>query len=110
LQGRDVAVTIRAVTFEKVGMEQEQKAILYFVGKAKGVILNKTNCRSIVEITGSGVTEEWVGSVITLYPTRTEFQGETVDCIRVKASRGQAKLRMTPPPPVVRVDDDEIPF
>src|SRR5678816_1403114 len=84
LAGRAVVVTIDRVEFEPVGRDKEVKAVVYFVGKTKGVVLNKTNARKITEITGSALTEEWVGSAITIYPTETEFAGETVECIRVK--------------------------
>jgi len=128
LQGRDVVVTIERVEFEAVGREREMKAIVYFVGKTKGVVLNKTNAKKIVEIAGSALTEDWYGTTITLYPTETEFGGETVDCIRVKAParvaqpvRRPAPAIIAPPaPPVVRsngastpapeITADDIPF
>jgi hypothetical protein len=120
LGGRPVVVTIRSVEFEPVGRDREMKAVVYFVGKQKGVVLNKTNARKITEITGSALTEEWVGSAITIYPTETEFAGETVECIRIKAVNKAGMSRMTPnpktPPPPVEVDhtadvdEDSIPF
>ncbi len=110
LHGREVTVTITKVSFEPVGREREMKAILYFVGKTKGVVLNKTNAKKVTEIAGSAITEDWSGVAIALYPTETEFGGETVDCIRVRAvSRFQAP-RVALPEPVVQVSDDEIPF
>ena len=30
----------------------------------------------------------WIGKSVVLYPATTSFGGETVDCIRVKESRG----------------------
>jgi hypothetical protein len=130
LQGRDVVVTIEHVDFKLVGRERERKAVVYFVGKVKGMILNKTNARKIVEIIGSALTEDWYGNTITLYPTETEFGGETVDCIRVKAPvraappvrRPTPAIVAPPAPPVVRsngaqhaannpeITADDIPF
>ncbi len=120
LQGREVTVTIVKVGFEAVGREREMKAILYFAGKTKGVVLNRTNARKIVEIAGSALTEDWTGTQIKLFPTETEFGGETVDCIRVKAVGPSVMSRMTPAPPpvkpvplpepVIQIHDDEIPF
>ena len=116
LGGRQVVVTIDRVEFEPVGRDKEVKPVLYFVGKTKGVVLNKTNGRKITEITGSAMTEEWVGSAITIYPTETEFAGETVECIRVKpVAKGVPKMgRMTKPDPApsspVEDDDGSIPF
>jgi RNA polymerase subunit RPABC4/transcription elongation factor Spt4 len=119
LQGRQVVVTMDRVEFEPVGRDKEMKAVLYFVGKQKGVVLNKTNAKKITEIAGSALTEEWQGVAVVLYPTETEFAGETVDCIRIKAVQKAKMQRMTPlppPPPAVAEDnhevsdDDPIPF
>lgn len=121
LQGRELVVTILKVTFEAVGREKEMKAVIYFEGKQKGIVLNKTNAKKIIEITGSAITEEWGGCQIKIYPTETEFGGETVDCIRVKPV-GKPAMRMTPtpkPPPVTAppaepepppLYSDDIPF
>ena len=98
LGGREVVVTIDRVTFEAVGREKEMKAVLYFVGKQKGIVLNKTNAKKIIEISGSAITEEWAGTSIKIYPTETEFGGETVDCIRIKPVGKQA-ITMTAPAP-----------
>lgn len=119
LQNQTAVVTIDKVAFEAVGREREQKAVLYFVGKTKGVVLNKTNAKKIIEISGSALTEDWTGLTIALYPTETEFGGETVDCIRVKAAPSQPRLRPqpvapTPAPAAARstgaISTDEIPF
>ena len=116
LKGATTTVTIEKVLYELVGRERETKPVVYFVGKTKGVVLNKTNARKITELAGSGITEEWTGVAIALYPTETEFSGEMVDCIRVKAApRGsQAKIPLAPPalvaPIVPDLRDDEIPF
>lgn len=120
LQGREVVVTIDRVEFEAVGREREMKAVVYFQGKQKGIVLNKTNAKKIIEISGSALTEEWGGTQIKIYPTETEFGGETVDCIRIKPVGKAAMGRMTPAPKPVPVavpedhsaplTDDEIPF
>lgn len=113
LQGREAVVTIDRVEFEAVGREREMKAVVYFQGKQKGIVLNKTNAKKIIEIAGSSLTEEWHGTAITLYPTETEFGGETVDCIRIKPVGKNAKKRAPVPPPPVSPEpltDDDIPF
>jgi hypothetical protein len=121
LKGAQVVVTIDRVEFEPVGRDKEMKAIVYFVGKTKGVVLNKTNARKITEISGSPLTEEWAGTAIVLYPTETEFAGETVECIRIKPVNKAKMGRMTPQPPPAPapepdydhgapVTEDEIPF
>jgi hypothetical protein len=125
LQGSQVVVTIHNVTFEEVGIKRDQKPVVYFVGKRKGLVLNKTNARKITEVTGSALTEEWIGHAIVLYPTETEYQGDTVETIRVKPVTKAVMGRMTPtpapstpqPPPVdnhqehaAPLTDDDIPF
>ena len=79
-------VTIACVEHEPVGREREMKAVLYFEGKEKGVVLNKTNAKKITDLVGSPETEDWTGFKIRLFATTTEFGGETVECIRVKAA------------------------
>ncbi|HEY2979923.1 MAG TPA: hypothetical protein VGJ22_01975 [Anaerolineales bacterium] len=120
LKGSQVVVTIDRVEFEAVGRDKEMKAVLHFAGKTKGLVLNKTNARKITEITGSALTEEWRGSAIVLYPTETEFGGETVECIRIRPVAKSKMSRMTPlPPPAPEpehdhsaplTEDDSIPF
>jgi len=103
LKGNQAVVTIDRVEFEPVGRDREMKAVIYFIGKNKGVVLNKTNARKITEISGSALTEEWHGVAVVLYPTETEFGGEVVDCIRIKSvAKGAQKMqKMTPAPPPV---------
>lgn len=81
LQGRHVGVTIREVGMEDIG--GEDKPVVYFENKDKGLVLNKTNANMICEIAGSSETDDWIGKRISLYPTRVDFQGRRVDAIRV---------------------------
>jgi hypothetical protein len=110
LKGAQVTVTMDHVDHEPVGQNKEMKAVLYFEGKEKGLVLNKTNANKIMEITGSPVTEEWQGQRIRLYPTETNFGGETVDCIRIRPANGQATRMAAPPPVAAPLTDDDIPF
>jgi len=114
LQGKAVPVTISHVTPEAIGRDKEMKPVLYFKGKTKGVVLNKTNARNITNLLGTAETDEWTGQVIAIYPTTTEFAGETVECIRVKAAPVPRPAAPPPPPPpselVSELDADEIPF
>lgn len=84
LDGREITVTIKEVKLENVGQTKESKPVLYFRGAQKGLVLNITNSKRIAMMAGSKDTDDWVGQRIILYPTETEFGGETVDCIRVK--------------------------
>ena len=105
LNGSAVPVTIREVKVEEVGRTKDRKPVVYFLGKEKGLVLNRTNSKKIAEIAGSPDTEDWGGTVIAIYPTETEFGGETVECIRVKAPKA-AKPVPPPPPPADEPPDD----
>ncbi len=118
LKGQQPVVSIASVKFEAVGQNKEMKAVVYFDGKEKGVVLNKTNANKITEIVGSALTEDWRGHQIRLYPTVTTFGGEEVECIRIKAV-GASRMHMTPHPPPPppppepageMLDDSDIPF
>lgn len=106
-------VTIDRVELEPVGRDKEMKPIVYFTGKQKGLVLNKTNSKKIAEIATSPDTDDWAGVAVKLYATETEFAGETVECIRIKsaAPKGPRQSRpRTEEPPVEPMDDSEIPF
>jgi hypothetical protein len=96
----DVAVTIAKIEIEEVGQDKEPRPVLYFYGKGKGMVLNKTNANRIKAMYGSEVNL-WVGQSITLYPSETEFAGETVPCIRVRQTPPQGIV--TAPTPVAPV-------
>jgi hypothetical protein len=116
LEGRTVAVVIDRVEVENVGRNKDTKPVLYFRGKEKGLVLNRINSKKIAEIAGSSDTEDWSGVQVAIYPTTTEFEGETVECIRIKAApqRPQgtpsAVAPAPPPPPPVELTEDDIPF
>jgi hypothetical protein len=109
LNGSHAAVTIERVEIEKLGSgrDAESKPILYFAGKAKGLVLNKTNANVISKLFGDE-TDGWIGKKVILYPTETEMGGEIVPCLRVR----EFKPGAPPPKPVPEfVDEDEsVPF
>lgn len=90
LQGRDVTVKMGRVEQEKVG--DDQKLILYFQGKEKGMVLNKTNANSIADVYGSE-TGDWYGQTIILFEQMVDFQGKRVPGLRIRAPRQQAAPR-----------------
>ena len=100
LGGRDVTVEMADVRLEEVGQgaDAEELPVLYFQGQTKGLILNKTNARTISGLYGSETTG-WSGRAVTLYPTTTTYGSETRDCIRIKAPTGPVAPAEPPPPP-----------
>jgi hypothetical protein len=102
LAGRRALVTISHVKLEDVS--DDHKPVLYFVGKDKGLVLNKTNANMITEIVGSGETDQWKGKAIVLYVAKVDYQGRRVDGIRVDYP-GVSVPAPPSPPAEVTVDD-----
>ena len=112
LQDRPVRVVMDHVVLEEIG--SEQKPILYFRDKEKGLVLNKTNANAIAQRYGDD-TDGWTEGEIELFPTVVDFQGKSVDAIRVRIPRAPAVARPAAaaqrsasdrdPPP-----NDDIPF
>ena len=88
LRDNDVTVTMDRVQKETVG--DDHKPVLYFQGKKKGLVLNITNWNNIALLYGDE-SDDWTGQRITLFPTTTDFQGRTTECIRVKGPKGPPK-------------------
>ena len=82
LKGQTVPVTISRVLLEDIG-DDAGKPVIYFHGRDKGLVLNKTNAMSIGLVHGQE-TDGWVGKTIELFPTVVMFQGQNVPAIRVR--------------------------
>jgi hypothetical protein len=115
LQDRNVTVIIDKVVLEDIG--GDQKPVIYFRGKERGLVCNRTNANNISHAYGEE-TDNWIGREIILYPTIVDFQGRSVDAIRVKTA-ARVSYQAPPPPqvPAQQVhaqqrDDmsDEVPF
>ncbi len=116
LQGKRVEVVIEQVDMEDIG--GEEKPVVHFRGKEHGLVLNKTNANAIWELTGSDETNDWEDVSIVLFPSKTDFQGKQVDCIRIdppnKKPSGKighaTKSKPEPQPQPSEDDDSEVPF
>ena len=109
LQDRPVRVVMSHVKVEAMAQDSEdEKPVLYFQGKDRGLALNKTNASVISALYGAE-TDAWAGQPIIIYPTETDFGGKRVACIRV---RGPGADTPAAPPPAPEPDDlnDPIPF
>lgn len=84
LQGRRVRVTMSRVELEKIG--DDTRPVLYFQGKEKGAVLNKTNSNVISAVYGDD-TDDWEGHPIELFEAMVDFQGKTVPAIRMNVPR-----------------------
>ena len=113
LMDQNVNVIMSHVDMEDVG-DTDKKPVLYFKGKDKGVVLNKTNSRVITNAYGDD-TEGWKDKPIILYPAMVDFRGDMVEAIRVRipkmpvpsglSQKPQEHHTETNPPPI-----DDIPF
>lgn len=103
-------VTIERVEMEPVGRTKEMKPVVYFAGKQKGMVLNKTNSKKIAEIASSPDTDDWAGVAVKLYATEVDFQGETVEAIRIKSATAAKPKPKPAAVPEYDINDSEVPF
>lgn len=119
LKGRNALVTIARADFEMIG--DDKKLVLFFEGKDKGMVLNKTNAGNIAAAYGDD-TDDWKGQQIVLFEAMVDYQGKTVAAIRVRqpmAKDRPAPARAAARPSSADIDEnpaprdmanDEIPF
>ena len=100
LQDRQVKVLMSRVETETIG--DDDRPVLYFQGKEKGLVLNKTNANAISAVYGDD-TENWRGGEIVLFETMVDFQGKTMAAIRCRVPARK-------PEPEGSELNDEIPF
>jgi hypothetical protein len=88
LGNKSVTVTIESVELTDIGQgrDKEQKILIRFVGKQKGLICNKTNANTIGKLYGIE-TDGWLGKRIILQTREVEFAGEAVWAIRVSLQK-----------------------
>ena len=108
-------VSISEVTSETFKNSSDAKPLVYFKGMRKPLILNRTNTDAIEDIAGTDEMNDWPGVKVEIFPSTVEVNGETKDCIRVRAP-DQAELPTRRPiksaKPRAKGDDmdDEVPF
>jgi hypothetical protein len=93
LQGREVRVTMQNVEREKIG--EDMKPVLYFKGKDKGVVLNKTNAGTISDAYGDD-TEDWFDQPLILFSVMVDFQGKVAPAIRVRVPTAKDNRQVAP--------------
>ena len=121
LNGHEPTVTIARVLMEDIGQSGDRKPVIYFQGKEKGMVCNKTNWDRISFILRSDESDDWIGKPVKLYTELVNFQGQMKEAVRVKAAdQRQAQIRPAAPqsaamisqrgPKPPQIGDDEIPF
>ncbi len=124
-EGQFVPVTIDRI--EEANMAQEGKPadikpVMYFVGKEKGMALNKTNGETVAAAFGYE-TDEWAGKRVSLYITQTtDPQGKPCMGLRISIPKNKPIKTAAPAKPALApqqeyqgepgaaVEEDSIPF
>ena len=82
---QDRKLRIKAVTqeiFERDG-GKEKKLVLWFTNADQGLVLNKTNIRTLKGAYNDDTTD-WIGKVIVVFPVMAEFRGKMTPALRVR--------------------------
>jgi hypothetical protein len=103
----DQVCTIRDCKLEDVGQENEQRWVLYFKEREKGMVLNVTTIR-VLESAYGGDTDHWIGNKAMVYvDPNVSFGGKVVGGLRLRTPK---KAVQQPKPPKDEDFADEIPF
>ena len=101
----DGNVTIKEVSWEEIGEERQEKAVVAFEEIDKELVLNVTNWDRIVELTGHDDSDNWTGYRIKLFRSKVPCKGKTVDAIRIDPpdpDKPKPALKKPAPRPVPR--------
>jgi hypothetical protein len=105
---REKKLRIKAVTEESIGIgaEKEKKLVVWFTNDERGLVLNKTNNRTLRGAFGDDCAG-WVGKVIVLFPTTDEFRGKMGPALRVRIPppKGNGQTAAQPKPPTDPPDE-----
>jgi hypothetical protein len=74
---------IKEVTEEEVGEKKEQKLVVWFTNDKHGLVLNKTNNRTLRGAYGDAV-DGWKEKIIVVFPTMVDMRGKMVPALRVR--------------------------
>jgi hypothetical protein len=87
----------------------EEKPVIFWRGKDKGMILNITNWDTLEEQYGPD-SDDWTGQPMILYPTETRFGSKKVPCMRIRIPKGsELKGKGKPAPEPEPEPEDEPP-
>lgn len=100
--GRDLTVEIERIEIEEVfnpdTNKKDKKPVIYFKGKRKGMVFNKTNCRAVAALYGDN-TDEWKGKRITLCAKTVPVGREERRAIRIREQAPQPQSQQPPHDP-----------
>ena len=111
VHGQDHTVVIeryQAETMPARDGADERKYVLFFRGAKKGLVLNKTNAKTIASQHGNDF-DGWIGKQVTIGSTWVEAFGEQILAIRVRPglaqNAGEAFAPSNPNRPATRAVD-----
>ena len=90
----EIRLKIKNVTEEKMA-DGEVKLTVWFTNDKHGLVLNRTNNRTIRGAYGDDV-DGWSGKIIVLYPTTAEFRGKMGPAMRVRIPPPKDSYRSSP--------------
>src|SRR5262245_66553837 len=74
---------IKDVTEETIGADNEKKLCVWFTNDRHGLVLNKTNNRTLRGAFGDAC-DGWKGKIVVVFPTQDEFRGRMVTVLLVQ--------------------------
>jgi hypothetical protein len=105
----DRKLKIKNVTVESIGVgkDKDSKLCVWFTNDKRGLVLNRTNNRTIRGAYGDAV-EGWTGKIIVVFPTMADFRGTMTKALRVRIPepKQDSQAGKPPPPPEQVIDDD----
>jgi hypothetical protein len=76
---------VKTVTEELIGVgaEQQKKLVVWFTNDERGLVLNKTNNRTMRGAFGDDCAG-WAGKIVVLFPSTVDMRGKMVPSLRVR--------------------------
>jgi hypothetical protein len=96
-------LTIKRVSLEQV-VKGEEKWVLFFNERTKGLVLNKTKIR-LLEAGYGDDTDHWTGKKVRLsFDPTVAFGGEVVGGVKLEVSKALRATPLVPVTPVVAIE------
>ena len=95
---REKKFRIKAVTEEELGIgkDKETKLVVWFTNDERGLVLNKTNNRTLRGAFGDD-TAGWADKVIVVFPTMVDVRGKMERALRVRIPTPKQAAAAAPP-------------
>ena len=91
---KEQEVEVQSVSIEQFGREDDvdRKAVVFFSGLEKGLVLNKINAETLKGIAGTDEMDDWVGLKLVIFTDpNVQFSGKRVGGLRIRPLPGVGK-------------------